>query len=330
MSYPSIDITGLGSVGPCGAVSGPLGGPVPAPSVVAAWPTAGPRYALPAAPCRFAEVLPKVGTRRLDRLSVWSLAAAALALRDAGLNLPSVDGSRTAVVSATGFGCLDLTEAFLTSAHDHGWRQTDPIYFPETLGNVPAAHVARMFGCLGPNLTVGSRGPAAEAAMLMAVSLLRSGQAGRALVLAGDTLTRGLFDWYETAGRLSAEPGGFVPSEGVAAIVLEASGRRRARARLLQAQWVHPDGSWQLSGDTAGANLVCKTQSVPTAMRAALSVPARMASACAIGDGLADTGGLFRILTALGSAPPGSRLLVLGTAPSGSCAAVELEVPAHD
>jgi hypothetical protein len=55
-----------------------------------------------------------------------------------------------------------------------------------------------------------------------------------------------------------------------------------------------------------------------------------MASACAIGDGLADTGGLFRILTALGSAPPGSRLLVLGTAPSGSCAAVELEVPAHD
>jgi hypothetical protein len=59
-------------------------------------------------------------------------------------------------------------------------------------------------------------------------------------------------------------------------------------------------------------------------------MPARLAPACAIGDGLADTGGLFRILTALGSAPPASRLLVLGTAASGSCAAVVLEAPAHD
>ena len=211
------------------------------PSVVTAWPTAGVRYALPALPVRTADVLPKVNTRRLDRLSTWSLAAAALALRDASLDLSAVDGARTAVVSAIGLGCLDLTEAYLGSAHEHGWQQTDPIYFPETLGNVPAAHVARVFGCLGPNLTVGSRGLAAEAALLMAASLLRVGQADRVLVLAGDLLTRGLFDWYEAAGLLSADGGGFVPSEGVAAIVLEAPGRRRARARLLDARWLTAD-----------------------------------------------------------------------------------------
>src|ERR1035441_5145075 len=236
-----IDITGLGSVGPCGPVSGPLHGPFPVPSVVTAWPTAGVRYALPALPFRTADVLPKVNTRRLDRLSTWSLAAAALALRDAGLDLSAVDGARTAVVSAIGLGCLDLTEAYLGSAHQHGWQQTDPIYFPETLGNVPAAHVARVFGCLGPNLTVGSRGLAGEAALLTAVSLLRVGQADRVLVLAGDLLMRGLFDWYEAAGLLSADGSGFVPSEGVAAMVLEAPGRQRARARLLEARWVQSD-----------------------------------------------------------------------------------------
>ena len=330
MSYSLIDLTGLGSVGPCGPVSGPLRGPVPAPSVVTAWPTAGPRHALSAAPFRFADVLPNVNTRRLDRLSVWSLAAAALALRDAGLDLSTVDGSRTAVVSATGFGCLDLTEAYLNSAHEHGWQQTDPIYFPETLGNVPAAHVARVFGCLGPNVTVGSRGPAAETALLTAASLLRRGQADRALVLAGDTLTRCLFDWYEAAGRLSADECGFVPSEGVAAIVLEASARQRARARMLDAGWVHPDGSERLASDTAAATLVCKTQTVPVGLRAALSPQGCFAPACAIGDGLSDTGGLFRILTALGTAPTAARLLVLGAAPSGSWAAVLLEVLAHD
>jgi len=315
MSLRSIDITGLGSVGPCGPVSGPLRGPVPAPSVVTGWPTAGPRHALTVAPFRIADVLPKVNTRRLDRLSLWSLASAALALRDAGLDLSAVDGSRTAVVSATGFGCLDLTEAYLGSANEHGWQQTDPIYFPETLGNVPAAHVARVFGCRGPNVTVGSRGPAAEAALLTAVSLLRRGQAERALVLAGDTLTRGLFDWYEAAGRLSDEQGAFVPSEGVAAMVIESPGRQRARARVLDARWVHPDSVERLLGEPAAATVVSKARGAP---------------ACAIGDGLADTGGLFRILTALGGAPPATRLLVLGAAPTGSWVVVDLEAPAHD
>ena len=310
MSHREIDITGLGSVGPCGAVSGPLHGPFPAPSVVTAWPTVAARYALPALPFRTADVLPKVNTRRLDRLSTWSLAAAALALRDAGLDLSAEDGWRTAVVSAIGFGCLDLTEAYLGSVHEHGWQQTDPIYFPETLGNVPAAHVGRVFGCLGPNLTVGSRGLAAEAALLTAASLLRVGQADRVLVLAGDALTRGLFDWYEAAGVLSADGSGFVPSEGVAALVLESAGRQRARARLLDARWVH---SAEAFSSQAGATLVCKGRSL-----------------CAIGDGLPETGGLFRILTALATSAPAEQLLVLGVARRGSHAMAVLEVPAHD
>jgi hypothetical protein len=268
-------------------------------------------------PFRAADVLPKVNTRRLDRLSTWSLAAAAQALRDAGLDLSAVDGWRTAVVSAIGLGCLDLTEAYLGSAHEHGWQQTDPIYFPETLGNVPAAHVARVFGCLGPNLTVGSRGPAAETALLTAASLLREGQADRVLVLAGDTLTRGLFDWYEAAGRLSA---GFVPSEGMAAIVLEAAGRQRARARLLDARW--------LRTDTAAAVEACGSRAEAPAPPTTLVCKGR--SRCAIADGLPDTGGLFRILTALATAAPAERLLVFGAGRSGSCAAALVEVAAHD
>ena len=369
-----IDITGVGSVGPCGAVSGPLHGPFPVPSVVTAWPTAGVRYALPASPFRQADVLPKVNTRRLDRLSMWSLAAAALALRDAGLDLATVDGARTAVVSAIGLGCLDLTGAYLGSAHQHGWQQTDPIYFPETLGNVPAAHVARVFGCLGPNLTVGSRGLAAEAALLTAASLLRVGQADRVLLLAGDLLTRGLFDWYEAAGLLSADGSGFVPSEGVAAMVLEAPGRQRARARLLDARWVGrtrgsaadalvgplapgmmrdegvltqraprpggpPHHSAEASGSQAEPPAPPKASSLLALVGHALACQLPLAgatlvskgvSACPIGDGLPDTGGLFRILTALATAARAEQLVVLGVARRGSHAMAVLEVPAYD
>jgi hypothetical protein len=63
----------------------------------------------------------------------------------------------------------------------------------------------------------------------------------------------------------------------------------------------------------AGATLVCKG-----------------GSPCAIGDGLPDTGGLFRILTALATAAPGEQLLVLGVARSGSHAMAVLEVPTDD
>jgi hypothetical protein len=148
-------------------------------------------------------------------------------------------------------------------------------------------------------------------------------------VLAGDTLTRGLFDWYEAAGRLSTNQNGFVPSEGVAAIVLEAPGRTRARARLLDARWLHPDRSEELPEDAAAATLVSKGQSLPPGLRSVLQ-QTRFAPVCPVADGLSDTGGLFRILTALGTAAPAARLLVLGASTSGACATVLLEAPVND
>jgi len=45
---------------------------------------------------------------------------------------------------------------------------------------------------------------------------------------------------------------------------------------------------------------------------------------------LPETGGLFRILTALATAAPAEQLLVMGVARRGSHAMAVLEVPAHD
>jgi hypothetical protein len=79
-----------------------------------------------------------------------------------------------------------------------------------------------------------------------------------------------------------------------------------------------------------GPTLVCKKQSVLLGLLEALFPQARLAPTCAIGDGLPDTGGLFRILTALATAAPGEQLLVLGVARSGNHAMAVLEVPADD
>jgi hypothetical protein len=278
-------ITGVGSVTPYGPLAGPITPRPLQPSLITAWPCAGRAYLVE--PFRPLDIVAGLKTRRLDRLSVWSLVAASLAIKDSGLDLDQVDRSRVAVVMATGLGCIELTEAFFRSASSHGWSHTDPILFPETLGNAPASHVARHFDLRGPNITIGSKGLAAECALLQAASLLRNRQADLALVLAGDTLTRSSYEWYEAAGLK------FIPSEGVTAMVLEPAGSKVGYATLR--------GGYSLSSLGVGHVTTVPPNDVAT--------------------GLGETGALLRIALALSTAASGARLLLQGGA------ALLLELP---
>ena len=177
-------------------------------------------------PFRPSDVVPGLKTRRLDRLSVWSLVAAALALQDAQIDLEREDRSRIAIVCGTGFGCIELTEAFFRSMAENGFGHADPILFPETLANSPAAHVARVFGIRGPNVTVGQKGRSGEAAVTIAESLLRHDQADVAIALAGDVYTNPMREWFKAAGRLR---NGFVPGEGMGAVIMEPDSRYKDR-----------------------------------------------------------------------------------------------------
>jgi 3-oxoacyl-[acyl-carrier-protein] synthase II len=239
----SVPITGLGSVSSFGPCRGMIAERDSKPRVVHEIPARGIRKAFLVQPFRPTDVVPGLKTRRLDRLSVWCLIAAHLALRDAQIDLEKEDRSRFGVVFGTGYGCVELTEAYLKNVAGVGYGAADPIVFPETLDNSPASHVARVLGLRGPNITLSCRGISGEAALIQGASLLRSGEADRILVLAGDTLNRPLYEWYEAARVLSAscyaERGGpvpltsggngFVPGEGLAAVVMEKDGAYAGR-----------------------------------------------------------------------------------------------------
>jgi len=232
MTDSPIVLTGLGSVSAFGAHRGLLA-PASVPlQVISRWPTRGPRRARLVPAFRAGDVVPGLKTRRMDRLSAWALVAASLALEDARFEPgSSADRRRTAVVLGTTFGCLDVTEEFLLSISRHGPAMADPILFPETLSNLPAGHVARHFGLRGPNVTLSCGGLSAEAALGEAVGQLRLGEADVAVVMAGDLLSRVLFEWYEAASLLApdcfdaprrhARGRAFVPGEGLGAVVIE-------------------------------------------------------------------------------------------------------------
>src|SRR5262249_23271691 len=157
-NLPSAPVTiiGIGSVSPYGPLAGFIP-PSPVEPIALSWTTTELRRAFVVPPFRPADIVPGVKTRRLDRLSVWALVASYLALQDAGIDLTQVDRSRVAVVFATAFGCVELTEAFYLSAAANSWNGTDPITFPETLASAPASHVSMFHGLRGPNITVSNK-----------------------------------------------------------------------------------------------------------------------------------------------------------------------------
>jgi 3-oxoacyl-(acyl-carrier-protein) synthase len=334
MSLRLPTISGIGSVSPYGTLAGAIEGFPLEPRQINRWPVEGMRRGYLVEPFRPADVVPGLKTRRLDRLSVWALVAASLAIKDAGLDLGAIDRSRTGVVCATGLGCIELTEAFLQSAVDHGWSQTDPIIFPETLGNSPASHVARCLEISGPNITLSGKGQAGECALLQAASLLRNRQVDRAIVIAGDTLTRTAYEWYEAAGRLASE-GGFTPGEAVTAMVLELDTARAMRpyARLRAgslARGAEPAALIRkmLDGLPAGQSVRCSVmdRSAAAAVSEVLGDRAVVVTEGHFARGLGDTGALLRLATALNAAPAGTLLLFTGIPSKRGFATLLMEV----
>lgn len=346
----SVTITGIGSVSPYGPLAGLIPQSPLEPAAITAWTTTEPRRAFLVPPFRPATVVLGLKTRRLDRLSAWALVASSLALRDAGIDMNHVDRSRVAVVFATAFGCVELTEAFYLSAAENSWNGTDPITFPETLASAPASHVAMFHSLRGPNITVSNKYFGGESAILQAASLLRQGQADLAIVLAGDAIARTLYSWYEEAGLLSpacynSEPvgqaGGFIPGEGVAAVVLELSDNLRPNARSYARI---TSGRWAAGGEPAKIVREMLAGSVPRlAICSGNGAPCAVSSTAAVaheivGDGvpilppdlfaqgLAGSGALFHLILALSRRQGTEPALFLGTARNNGFAALLLEL----
>lgn len=351
-----VTITGIGSVSPYGPLAGLIAKAPLEPATISAWTTAGQRRAFLVPPFRPADVVPGVKTRRLDRLSAWALVASSLALKDAGIDLTQLDRSRVAVVFATAFGCIELTAAFYLSAAANGWNRTDPITFPETLSSAPASHVSMFHGFRGPNVTVSNKYFAGESAIMQAAWIVRQGQADLAIVLAGEALARTLYEWYEQAHLLSpacydsncAEADGFIPSEGVAALVMESSARIEERpearnyARVISGRSAAGGHAAEIIRKMlpgSGLRLaICSGNGEPCAVTSTSSLVREIAGDdCVItppqafARGLAGNGALFHLMLALSNWQDSPRrneqALMLGTARHNGFAAILLELP---
>lgn len=192
----------------------------------------------------------------VDRVSQLAVAAADLALQDAGFDRADADPERIGVYAGCGMGGAAALEA----AYRGGMR-VPPLTIPAFMPNAPAAHVAMRNGVQGPVLTYSVACASSSVAIAEAAKAIQRGEVdlaiaggSEALIVPGVVLawqamqTLATFQPGEAAGAVrpfAADRNGFALGEGAAFIVLESAERARRRGARSYATLA----GWGLSSD---------------------------------------------------------------------------------
>lgn len=187
----------------------------------------------------------------VDRVSQLAVAAAGLALRDAGgeAALPS-DRTRVGVYVGCGMGGAGALEAGYAAAF--AGQRIPPLTVPAFMPNAPAAQVAMRHGVQGPVLTYSVACSSSAVALAEAAKALRHGEVDIALAGGAEALIvpKVIVAWQALQTLATVVPGdesrccrpfalersGFVLGEGAAFVVLEPPARAVARGARIHAE----------------------------------------------------------------------------------------------
>ncbi len=181
---------------------------------------------------------------RLGRASQLAIAAARMALEDAGLDLSAVTPEQAGVAMGTTSGEPREVERF-DDRYLAG--ETDRVG-PEFISRYPchmiAAHVARELGFAGPNTMIPTACAAGNYAIAHALDVLWSGRAEVMLAGGADAFSRITYTGFHRLGAIAPERcqpfdrnrKGMIPGEGAAVLVLEPAERALARGARVYAE----------------------------------------------------------------------------------------------
>lgn len=172
--------------------------------------------------------------QRMARFSQFAVAASAMALSDAGLDLTKEDSFRVGVAMGTGIGGFDDMTYGAVSFMTKG--RLNPLYAPTIIPNMAGASVAMRYHLRGPNTTITTACAASTQTLGEATRVIQRGEAD--VMLAGGTeaslcevgiaafnAIHALSTRNESPERASRpfdrDRDGFVPGEGAGTLVLE-------------------------------------------------------------------------------------------------------------
>lgn len=195
----------------------------------------------------------KKEVRQMDLFIQYAIAAASMAVEDAGLGAPD-EPERFGVYVGAGLGGLPVLEATADSLREKGPRHgISPYFVPAIISNLAPGQISIRFGYRGPNMSHVSACSSGAHSIGEAFHLIARG--GADVMIAGGTegtvspLAVGGFcsmralstrnDAPTAASRpFTASRDGFVLSEGCGLVVLEEWERARARGARIYAELI--------------------------------------------------------------------------------------------
>jgi 3-oxoacyl-[acyl-carrier-protein] synthase II len=189
--------------------------------------------------------------RRLDRFGQFSVAAARMAMADAGIRLEAEDRERIGAMMGSALGGVGYAEEQLGRFLAHGLRAVDATLALAVFGGSASCNIAIEFGVSGPNSTNAMSCASGTMAIGEALRQIRHGYAD--VMLAGGAeaplspLCFGSFAIIRAMSTRNDEPerssrpfdkdrDGFVMGEGAVVLTLEAWERAKSRGAHIYAE----------------------------------------------------------------------------------------------
>lgn len=186
----------------------------------------------------------RLAAQALGRASQLAIAAARMALADAGVDPADVAPERAGVAMGTTSGEPLEVERFDDCFLAGEMEKIGPEFISLYPCHMIAAHVARELGFAGPNTMIPTACAAGNYAIAHAMDVLRSGRAEVMLAGGADAFSRITYTGFSRLGAIAPERcqpfdrnrKGMVPGEGAAVLVLEPFPRATARGARIYAE----------------------------------------------------------------------------------------------
>ncbi len=210
--------------------------------------------------------------RKLDRFAQYAMVSSDEAIKDAGINLETIDKFRVGVIWGAGIGGLEtFQDEVINFAEGDGTPRFNPFFIPKMIADIAPGNISIKHGFMGPNYTTVSACASAANAMIDALNYIRLGHCD--IIVTGGSeaaVTKAGIGGFnamhalstrnespETASRpFDATRDGFVLGEGGGALILEEYEHAKKRGAKIYAEVVgggmssdayhmtapHPDG----------------------------------------------------------------------------------------
>src|SRR6266568_4209403 len=200
-----------------------------------------------------AQFMDRKEARRNDRFIQFALAAAEMAVKDAGLDMSKVDAERVGCIVGAGIGGLGSIEEEHTTYLQKGVKRIGPFFIPSLIVNLAPGQISLRYGMKGPNFSPVSACATANHAIGDAMIYIERGMAdvmvtGGAeatitpLGVGGFCAARALSERNDAPEKASRpfDKGrdGFVAGEGSGILILEEYEHARKRGARIYAELV--------------------------------------------------------------------------------------------